>query len=239
MKGWEWLHSLDSERPCWTVFPIGCPESHSRFWSNQLGAGLSACHTLTNLLFIFRQDVCVPPPSVSSISRGRCEGAAPPRARGPHAVITSFWRGAAKQLICFFMTGPGKGDKEESLLNCCSSFFLQHTKTACIAISCHIQKIRTLNGSKLLFWKSARRMEGQIWAIWEWCCLGWGEIIWIPCRREALFLFWQGKESFLLQAELTFRTLWQISPRVIEFVAPRLPLSLQIYFRLNVGPTWD
>ena len=41
MKGWEWLHSLDSERPCWTVFPIGCPESHSRFWSNQLGAGLS------------------------------------------------------------------------------------------------------------------------------------------------------------------------------------------------------
>lgn len=138
----------------------------------QLGAGLSACHTLTNLLFIFRQDVCVPSPSVPSISRGRCERAAPLRARGPHAVITSFWRGAAKQLICFFMMGPGKGDKEESLLNCCSSFFLSHTKTACIAISCHIQKIGTLNGSKLLFWKSARRIEGQIWAIWGWCCLG-------------------------------------------------------------------
>lgn len=33
----------------------------------QLGAGLSACHTLTNLLFIFRQDVPVRLPSVSSI----------------------------------------------------------------------------------------------------------------------------------------------------------------------------
>lgn len=33
----------------------------------QLGAGLSACHRLTNLLFIFRQDVPVRLPSVSSI----------------------------------------------------------------------------------------------------------------------------------------------------------------------------
>lgn len=123
--------------------------------------------------------------------------------RSPAPVDRALSLHPSKQLICFFMVGPGNGDKKESLLNCRSSFFLPHTKTACIAISCHIQKIRTLNGSKLLFWKSAKREKDKYENV------VWGEkkIIWTPCRGEASFLFWQGEESCLSQAELTFRTL--------------------------------
>lgn len=84
----------------------------------------------------------------------------------PRLVLTAFWRCSAKQLVCFFMIGSGKWDKQDSLLNFCFSFFFQHAKIACgIVISCHMHNIITLNGSKLLFWKSTKQKEEQIGGI--------------------------------------------------------------------------
>lgn len=94
----------------------------------QLGAGLSACHTLTNLLFIFRQDVPVRLPSVSSIYHRHARRTRIACIPMDKMLLIQLSEGILrKQLICcfffffFFLCGLLQRDQQETRFNFCLS----------------------------------------------------------------------------------------------------------------------
>lgn len=130
----------------------------------QLGAGLSACHTLTNLLFIFRQDVPVRLPSVSSIYHRH--------ARRTHVacipidkmLLIQLSEGILrKQLIClffFFLLVVFCNEITTAAHSIFVSLFVSHSvcwnyvcKLVVTLISCLKHERKPLNGALPLFIK--------------------------------------------------------------------------------------